>query len=365
MSYLIYPTTYRQVSTISLLKEYFPSKSCIPVVDKAYFFNCDTIKSDVSILDNRFAIGVPATDKFSLDDNLEKVCITQNIYDINILAKINNFANNTKKIIDCTYCDDINTIPSLKERLEIQNKNHNISDFDYFEGCLSSNQKASLFDINIPIIGIGGLIGFCNQSEIATKLSLELSKNNISTKAIVTEKTHCLLNSIAIPDEVFSNKISFLEKVVLLNHYIKFITIKYGCEALVVEIPGGLMKFSNQILNDIGQYAYLFVEAMPISNFVLCVPSNRYNYNFYKNISLRMDSKFEWNTIGIHMSNAHVDYASIKRNSPNYLLFRNMNSLYNYTIEILNSANNDNIIIESLAVENSFNLLIEKILDIL
>lgn len=360
MAYLIYPTSYKQVSTFALLNKYFPYRKCIPIVNRASFIINNDFKMDISNLDNRKNIGVPVISDLVVEDDIDIVYITEQITEKSLNNLMCSILDNEKKIFNCSSTYELSE-KYINSKLNPSNESKDLVEFRFFEECLSINQKSVLFDIHIPIIGVGGLIGYCNQSEITSKISLELNLQEVNTKAIVTEKTHLLVDSAIFPDEIFNNQLSFQEKAILLNHYIKFIITKYNCQALVIEIPGGVMKFSNQILNDLSHYVYLFIESMPISKFVLCAPINKYNYEFYKYIISKIDKKYEWETIGIHISNVYIEYEKIKLNNPDYLFFRSMDSLNNYVLELRN-LQDDDIIIESYADESSFIDLVQKIL---
>mgnify|MGYP000932866335 CR=1 FL=1 len=368
-STMIFPTTYKQLPLISLGKTYFPKKNLVPVALNSYF---NQEKKDVSNLDNRSGLDILCYPESEFNFNSKRLVLTSGTGSSENIKKsifgIKKALNNRSNIYSClTAEEELKLADFAKEsNLLIDMKKFNspakqlvntfLNNFS-FEDTIGQE----LYRPKIPVIAVGSIIGFSNQSEITAQICLDLK--NSRAAAIVNSNDYSIFNCFPMLDEIFHCKYSLVEKVILLNRYIKYVIEVNQCDVLVIEVPGGLIKLNDYYLNDLGQYAYILSHAIDVDYFVCCSPCNHFSYDFYRNIFNYILKKFNFETVGLHISNCFLDLQFTSNSQQVKMVFKPFDTVYNQIEKLLSEkdASSDHIGIYNLLERNSFLAFLESL----
>ncbi len=345
---IIYPTTYRQVPIIDLAKIYYPDWKIIPLVPSAYYNS-----GDISLLDRRDNVGVKAY------RNLEPCVFSSHNLFLSCSTGSKSLRDQTREISKMAFENGMQII-NLGDEIDLPDDNKVIHyptakiktfcDIDYEE---------ILYESNVPIIGVGSLWGFANQSEISAKIALELKRRGIKATSIVNSNDYCILDFYPMLDILLDDKKTISDKILGVNHYIKYVIDSSKCELLVLEIPGSLMKQSTRILNDFGQYAFLISQAISIDLFVCCSTFTNYGYDVYKLMLEYISSVFGLDITFLHIANSFVLDNPGQKPS---LTFKTIDSVTKKISHLRAGLDSDEVMIGNLQNNVDFNACINSIL---
>lgn len=171
-----------------------------------------------------------------------------------------------------------------------------------------------LIEPEIPIIGVGSLVGFSNKTEVLLSIYKAIRCRGEKIECITFDQLYSIIGAevLDISDLL---KIDFEQKILSLNWYINQVIKKTECSILLIEIPSGLIKYSNSYLNGAGQFSYLFSQAFSIDYFICCSVLNFNNIDFYLKTQEHLAYKFDYNKVYFHISNVLVDMKTLIQNN--------------------------------------------------
>jgi|SRR5690554_992231 len=331
-STIVFPTTYKQLPLISLSKVYFPNMNLIPVTFNSYY---NPRRKDVANLDNRNQLNVQYYPESDYNLNAKQLVLTsgtgssENIKET--VAVVKKAIQNKTSIYSCLTAEEeqklfeFANLSSIESEKFISSAKQIINEFfDHF--TFEEFIGRELYRPTLPVVAVGSIMGFNNQSEITAQISLELKDHRAA--AIVNSNDYSILNCFPMLDVIYANDYTVVEKVILLNQYIKYIVEVSNCNVLVIEIPGGLIRLNNSYLNDLGQYAYILSQAVDVDYFVCCSSCNHFNRDYYENIIKYVSDKFNFETTAIHISNCFLDFQSISSVQQERLVFKSLDIVY-------------------------------------
>lgn len=334
-STIIFPTTYKQLPLISLSKSYFPGMDLVPVTFNGYY---NTQNKDVAGLDNRHSLNVQYYPEPDCNFNVKNLVLTsgtgsnENIKETaSVASKILQANKNKTNIWSCLTTKDEQKLSEFEgfpfEELNAFNSPAKQIINGFLDGfTFEKFIGRELYSPAIPVIAVGSVMGFNNQSEITAQISLELK--DYGAAAIVNSNDYTIINCFPMLDAIIDNKYTIVEKVILINQYIKYIVELSRCNVLVIEIPGGLLRLNNSCLNDLGQFAYILSQAVDVDYFICCSSCNSFSKDYYENIFKYVADKYNFETIALHISNCFLDFQSIGSTQQERFVFKSLDTVY-------------------------------------
>lgn len=306
---VFYPVTSKELPIIMLNKQFKSCRDIIPVVEKAYNLR----NNNLCVLDSREG------EHQYKDLNLNEVCKTSDF--IYLLDSFFNKERPDSQINEFIgkYGEKVKT--SIRNLHNICQENNNSLKWQSLcEPVLKTMEKEKflhekMYEPDIPIIMVGGLIGPCNQKEIAARISFELNNRGYKSSAVISDPDYEVLGCYSYPSVFFDHEYSDEYKIKLFNNYIKNIIQTNQSEILVIEVPEDLMRFSNKYAVKFGTEAFMISQAVVPDKFVLCMNCEEYEYKNYQNIFEYLIRKFDFDTSFVHVSNTVLDYESLELNN--------------------------------------------------
>lgn len=324
---------------------------------------------DASAADNRKPMGITVKgsirnllDEFDvllITSGNEKDEIHKRSYE-NMLIGIEN-----KKDIICAMSISEDKL----EEISLRSQQANIS----FQYCNSRVKNASAFNCNqqqavtlytpsVPVIFIGGLVDQANNYEILLSTSDKLKQQGYKVSAIC-EKSECeLFGFHAHPNFFMGNDISEIDKIIEFNKFVQHIELWEHPDVILIQIPGGMMKYNNILTNDFGIYAYLISQAIQPDYFICCTVYGFFSKEFSSLISNDFYYKFGFRIDCFHMSNMMMDIQeSIEKKQLCFL--RNPHDNINKVVKSCNEGGEIPIydLLNELDLENMFTAMMKEL----
>ncbi|WP_143316279.1 TIGR04066 family peptide maturation system protein [Clostridium sp. HBUAS56017] len=276
--------------------------------------------NDVSEINNSNYLGIAISNNFI--EEIEK-CDTVIIADCNnekimysdIVSKIRTSIKFNKNVICCFKLED-------KDILQINelSKKSNVK-FEYLnevdkslEGIETLEQDkvdiySRIYKPDSPVVFIGKLIDELESTFSLVSISENYKKEGYNVVTISLNSNCRMLGYLAFPNFIFELNISVEKKIFLFNYYIQEIEKRYRPDLIVVQLPGGMMKYSDIITNGFGVYPYLISQALSSDYFVLVTPFSEMEEEFYESLSECFWHRFGFKINVINMLNTTLDVA--------------------------------------------------------
>lgn len=302
---------------------------------------------DVSKINNSNPLGVAISNDF--EEEIKK-CDTVIIADCNneklmyshILQKIRTSIKLNKNIICCFKLDD-------KDLLEINElcKRNNIK-FEYLNEPDKSdedidilkkqivNNYTKIYKPDATVIFVGKLLDELESTFSLVSISDKYKKEGYNVVTISLNNNCKILDYLSFPSFIFESNTSIEEKIFMFNFFVRQIEIEYKPDLIIVQLPGGMMKYSDIITNGFGIYPYLISQALSSDYFVLVAPLDEINKEFYEKISECFWHRFGFKIDVVNMLNATLDSSySMEQHKVilNYLPIQNVDKIISKKFE--------------------------------
>lgn len=121
-----------------------------------------------------------------------------------------------------------------------------------------------LFEIETPIIVILGMGENCGKFECQLEFKSLLDSQGHRAEHLSSNPLSALMGMKSLPDFLFDQDLSFPEKVLELNKYVFDLCSLERPDVLVIEMPSGIMPFTEKDTNYFGEIPLVMSSALPI-----------------------------------------------------------------------------------------------------
>lgn len=130
------------------------------------------------------------------------------------------------------------------------------------------DKREKLYDLEIPAVGIMGQGINCGKFE-CQKLVNNVLSTECKTAVLSTNALGALYGYYTMPDFMYSS-LSFNEKVLKFNLYIRMIVKTENPDIIIVGMPEGVAPFEKRIFNSFGEYPLVITSAISLDTTILC-----------------------------------------------------------------------------------------------
>lgn len=271
------------------------------------------IGKDAAYINNVKAIGMKVEKSFKEKlDTCEAVLLCESDYgsdyDIEVFKNIQYGIKKGKNIICLKDFSEEKINRFRKKSLENQVL------FQYFGKKNKTEEKnvnIKIFDIACQIIFISELVNDIGGEYVFYEVNKYLKDNNYIVAAVGANNVCNLLGLEKIPEAVYDTQKSFEEKVLIFNHFIHTLS-KIKPDYIVIQLPGGIMKYNEIITNNYGYFPFLLTRSFKESVSFLVTDCNTYNLEFYKLIYNYMKYHLGTQLCTIIETNEKIDLATTR-----------------------------------------------------
>lgn len=236
-----------------------------------------------------------------------------------ILAKIKTAVQKGKTVRCCTELkaadlDEIKAMPEYDE-----NRFRYLADYpdpDYIEYNSLQNQDC-------VVIGIGKMLRGIDYNSTFYYLINKYRSMGYSVVGVGSDHNCRLLGCSIFPDSIFSFGGKEEEKVLMINSYINDLQLRASADVLIVQLPDGMMSYSNDLHEGFGIKPFITVQALGVDYFIFNVPVDEFDKDSFMSLSRDFVCRYGFAIDAIGMDNKLVELSDSLE--LDYIRYRNIN----------------------------------------
>ena len=159
------------------------------------------------------------------------------------------------------------------------------------------------------IIGVGKLLEGLDSSTTLYSLYNVLKEYDYSVAMVGCSPDCYLMDGYEYPLHIFDMAEKNSNKVLLINDYINQIQKKQCADIIIVQFPGSLMKYSNELYGDFGVDSFILSKALSVDYFVTNVPVDGIDKNGFDGISDAVKNQYLFDIDSICVDSKLMDYS--------------------------------------------------------
>lgn len=158
-----------------------------------------------------------------------------------------------------------------------------------------------MYNINTPVIYICDSFENLNKFDIEILLRKKFIKDGYKVLQLGTKQICDAFGFLSIPKFMYKNNVSDVDKVVMLNNYLKKLEVSENPDIIILGIPNGILSFSQKAIGDMGLSMYRIVQSVRPDAVILSIPYKNYTNEELDHLNSIVKTKF----------NVEVDYFNI------------------------------------------------------
>ncbi len=181
---------------------------------------------------------------------------------------------------------------------------------------IASDDVEILYGIDVPIVAVAGMGEKTNKVELQLALFLLLKKNDYKVAWISSRKEAVLFGGQPFPFFMFDEKLSEKKKILMYNHYLKWIEQSEHPDVVLIGIPGGVMPDSKKQVGYFGITAFEILNAVNPDYFIMSLYCGNIGKDYIDELRNVMKYKFNVEVDSFYMSSTEQDAYSLDKINP-------------------------------------------------
>ncbi|MDE7423850.1 MAG: TIGR04066 family peptide maturation system protein [Lachnospiraceae bacterium] len=276
-------------------------------VGEKIFDVLDTTSRNILVEDISEKMNVEEFDIFLLAEPEHYIDENYIVQIIDRMAQMNKIIWIFKRMSD-ELIAKINTICE-HNNVKVQFFSREIEDED-FDG------EEILYDISTPIITVAGMGEKTNKMELQINLAISLQKDKYKVVWVSSRNEAVLYNGQTFPAFMYADGVSEKKKILMYNHYLKWIEQSEKPDVILIGIPGGIMPDSKKQVGYFGITSYEILNAVNPDYFILSLYGNSLGKNYLDELRNVMKYKFNVEVDSFYVGNTEQDAYSLDKLTP-------------------------------------------------
>ncbi len=188
-----------------------------------------------------------------------------------------------------------------------------ISDMEYeFLTLYHTNEyRNEQLRINSPVIFVYGLIEQVGKFDTQISLARYFTQKGYSPALISSRDYAHLGGAIPSPGFLFEGNVPEHVKILMFNHYLKYIENFIKPDVMIVGVPGGILPFNARSHNRFGVTAYEISRAVSPDASILCIYQDDFDDNYFSQMSTMCHYRFSSPIDAFIIHNTAIDFSEI------------------------------------------------------
>ena len=165
-----------------------------------------------------------------------------------------------------------------------------------------------VFTPEVPVIFVGGLSGEYDQQEVLLRLSVQFRERGRRIAVFAGTDMLAMLQCHSYSPILRSNVDNGL-KVLALNELLRKVCKEEHPELILMELPGGVIRFNDVLNGGFGVDTFLLSQAVLPDCFIACAAYGTYNGAYFREVSAYCERHFGFPINQIHISNQLLNYS--------------------------------------------------------
>ncbi|MBU5425173.1 hypothetical protein KQI41_02010 [Tissierella pigra] len=354
--YLFYPYSHKDYGLVKVLLLYSED------IDITAPYGTGLVNKDISYVVNRGELGkvVQAIEPIEYS-NYDTLIISSHINLELCKDELLLIIDRCKKEkIEIVYLGKNEEIKTILREYELY-ISYDLEDINHIEKVTARYKELNLpiYIPKVPVVYVGGLIETIDSFDISLRLKLELEKLDYNVALITKEADGKLFGSHFYPDGFMGNNEFPENQIMLLNRLVQAIDYVEKPDIIIMDIPKGMMRYSDSFYNSFGIYTYMIAQTLPPDYFILTIPYIMADREYIDNINQYFKNLVGKNIDTINITNSIHDTGSDDDASdiPLYTSENNIEQI------IFKNRDNDGINLTNLNQKENVNILINNIIE--
>lgn len=155
------------------------------------------------------------------------------------------------------------------------------------------------------VVGVGNLLHGMDSLEEISHLYKKLYEEGYKVSVITSNRNGMIMGYNLFPEEILQD--TYDTQVLKLNRYFNKIQEKSHADILLIQIDGGMLKYSNICYGDFGVRSYIVSQALAIDYFLLVSPVVDMIQENYQELSTMFKYRFGYNIDAVLFENLYID----------------------------------------------------------
>lgn len=155
------------------------------------------------------------------------------------------------------------------------------------------------------VVGVGNLLQGMDSLEEVSHLYKKLSEEGYKVSVITSNRNGTIMGYNLFPEEILQD--AYDTQVLELNRYFNKVQEEDHADILLVQIDGGMLKYSNICYGDFGVKSYIVSQALAIDYFLLVSPVVDMTQKNYQELSTIFKHRFGYNIDAVLLKNLYID----------------------------------------------------------
>lgn len=218
------------------------------------------------------------------------------------------------------YQSIIDSIKEYKTKLIITKELKNKMDTARIEDICILNESMddlgnavckTLTYINIPVIAIMSVGEECNKYDIQIQVRNFFIKKGYKVLQFGSKQYSKLFNIHIFPEFLYSENISFEQKILRFNHYINNLVKEGDYDLLILGVPGGILPINDRFTNHFSEIPKIISEAVQLDiNIISLYYEREIDLEFLNYLSSVSRYIFKCDTNYFNVSNTQLKYSN-------------------------------------------------------
>ena len=215
-----------------------------------------------------------------------------------------------------------------------------------------------LYTLQTPIAYIGGLLETIDSFDISLQMKLSMEKLGYTVSLVTREMDGKYFGGINYPNKFMKNTESVENQIISINRLIQAVDYLEKPDIILMDIPKGMIQYSNAFHNSFGIYTYMIAQTLPPDYLILTTPTtimakeyiDDINKHFSNTIGKKIDTLNITNAIydiGVETSNTVGHPLYISEKDINRMVLENKGD-YDLNMTNLNESLNIDILIKDI-----------------
>lgn len=225
-------------------------------------------------------------------ERVDAICIVDSVCEIDeskIIEVVSYGVKKGKKIILVSY-----KYQKYKEKIEEICEKHNVELLTYqsMNDSYDDYCRDEKAEIDIPVISIMGMLPMTQKFELQLYLRKKFIEKGYKISQIGSKPVAELFDFHAMPDYMFTNQYTDIQKIIQFNNFVKKIEEEEKSDLIIIGIPDIIIPFSSKHSYSYGIYAFEILNAVQPDFSFVNLASGKYNVQFYDEVIKLCHYKF-------------------------------------------------------------------------
>lgn len=177
-------------------------------------------------------------------------------------------------------------------------------------------EEEIIYDIGVPVIAVAGMGERTNKAELQTDIYSLLRKDGYKSAWVSSRIEALMFGGLEFPPFMYGDMLTEKKKILLYNHYLKWLEQTEQPEVILIGIPGGIMPDSKKQVGNFGITAYEILNAVTPDYFLMSLYCCELGEKYLDELHKIMKYKFNVDVDCFYVSDTEQDAYSLNQITP-------------------------------------------------